>query len=85
MQLLSVMTNDHRFEDVLNESIPEEGGPHTMCDVLDRVENKGIHKGEDMVTLLVKKLLESGRLDDVKRITEDKEYRRKLLQELSIH
>lgn len=85
LQLLSVMTNDHRFEDVLNESIPEEGGPHNMCDVLDRVENKGIHKGEDMVTLLVKKLLESGRLDDVKRITEDKEYRRKLLQELSIH
>lgn len=88
LQLLSVMTNDHRFEDVLNESIPEEGGPHNMCDVLDRVENKGIavgmEKGEDMVTLLVKKLLDSGRLDDVKRITEDKEYRRKLLQELSI-
>lgn len=89
LQLLSVMTNDHRFEDVLNESIPEEGGPHNMCDVLDRVENKGIavgmEKGEDMVTLLVKKLLDSGRLDDVKRITEDKEYRRKLLQELSIN
>lgn len=89
LQLLSIMTNDHRFEEVLNESTKEEGGPHTMCDVLDRVETKGMEKGmekgEDMVTLLVKKLLDSGRLDDVKRITEDKEYRRKLLRELSIN
>ncbi len=84
LQLLSVMTNDHRFEEAFHEGSKEEGGHYNMCEVLDRVENKGMEKGEDMVTLLVKKLLDSGRLDDVKRITEDKEYRRKLLQELSI-
>ncbi len=88
LQLLSVMTNDHRFEEAFNEGKQEEGGHYNMCEVLDRVENrgmaKGMEKGEDMVTLLVKKLLDSGRLDDVKRITEDKEYRRKLLKELSI-
>lgn len=88
LQLLSVMTNDHRFEEAFNEGKKEEGGHYNMCEVLDRVENrgmaKGMEKGEDMVTLLVKKLLDSGRLDDVKRITEDKEYRRKLLKELSI-
>ena len=88
LQLLSVMTNDHRFEEAFNEGKQEEGGHYNMCEVLDRVENrgmaKGMEKGEDMVTLLVKKLLDSGRLDDVKRITEDKEYRRKLLKEFSI-
>lgn len=44
LQLLSVMTRDHRFEDVLNDE-PMEGGTHNMCDVLDRIERKGIEKG----------------------------------------
>ena len=43
LQLLSVMTNDHRFEDAYNGSYTgdRKGGPRTMCEVLDRVENKG--------------------------------------------
>ena len=40
LQLLSVMTNDHRFEEVYNES-SEEGDVQNMCDVLDKVENRG--------------------------------------------
>ena len=39
LQLLSVMSGDHRFEDVYNEN--KEGGPHNMCNVLDRVEQRG--------------------------------------------
>ena len=43
MQLLSVMTQDYRFEEAYNDS--EEGGIHNMCDVLDRVESKGRAEG----------------------------------------
>ena len=39
MQLLSVMTQDNRFEEAYNDS--GEGGIRNMCDVLDRVESKG--------------------------------------------
>ena len=48
LQLLSVMTRDHRFEDAYNEICAEngmEGGPYTMCEFLDKVENKGVEKG----------------------------------------
>ena len=44
LQLLSVMTNDHRFEEVINDQQPE-GGVHNMCDVLEKVEKRGINKG----------------------------------------
>ena len=39
MQLLSVMTKDNRFEEAYNDAV--EGGLQNMCEVLDRVENKG--------------------------------------------
>ena len=71
-----------------------------MCEVLERVENRGldrgiqigmqkgtqsgIQQGEDMFALLVKKLLECGRMDDIRRATEDRAYRQKLMKELSI-
>lgn len=48
LQLLSVFEHDDRFTDVYNEYIqakePMRGGT-TMCDVLDRVENRGVEKG----------------------------------------
>lgn len=43
LQLLSVMTNDHRFEDVY--STDGKGGIRNMCDVLDRIELKGRQEG----------------------------------------
>lgn len=44
--LLSVMTGDTRFEDVLNESGgSDNGGVTSMCDVLDRVEARGEIRG----------------------------------------
>ena len=63
-----------------------------MCEVLDRVENRGIQKGiekgiaqgEDTILSLMKYLLSNGRLDDAKRATEDKVYRSKLLDEIPL-
>lgn len=43
LQLLSVMTCDNRFEEAYNDDM--EGGPRNMCDVLDRVEEKGRLEG----------------------------------------
>ena len=67
-----------------------------MCDVLDKVENRGIAKGiakgkaegkiegEDTLALLMKKLLDQNRIEDVKRASEDKEYRARLMKEFGI-
>lgn len=47
LQFLSVMTDDTRFEEVLNEEDESgKGGVHTMCDVLDRIEARGEARGE---------------------------------------
>ena len=40
------MTNDHRFEDVYNEaSDAQKGEMRNMCEILDKIENRGIEKG----------------------------------------
>lgn len=44
LQLLSVMSNDQRFEAVYQNDT--EGGIRNMCDVLDRIEQKGRQEGE---------------------------------------
>ena len=48
LQLLRIMTDDSRFEDVLNkgDGAESEGGIHNMSEVLDRVEAKGKAIGE---------------------------------------
>ena len=51
---MSVMTRDNRFEDVYSPDM--ERRPTNMCEVLDRVENRGIQKriekGEDTILSL---------------------------------
>ena len=47
LQLLSVMTNDRRFEEAYDVNQPE-GGVSNMCDVLEKVEKRGINKGIDI-------------------------------------
>lgn len=64
-----------------------------MCDVLDKVENRGIEKGiakgkaegEDTLALLMKKLFDQNRIEDAKRASENKEYRIKLMKEFGIN
>ncbi len=81
LQLMSVMTGDYRFEDVYDSDM--ERRTVTMCEVLDRVENRGIQKGEDMILTLMRYLLSNNRLEDARRATEDEAYRCKLLAEIS--
>lgn len=44
LQLMSALTEDARFEQACNEN-KKGRGPRTMCDVLDRIENRGMQKG----------------------------------------
>ena len=58
-----------------------------------KVENRGIEKGiakgesrgENKMALLVKKLLDQNRIDDVKRASEDEKSRAELMKELGIN
>ena len=54
--MLSVFTGDSRFSDFITQ---EGGRPVTMCEVLDRAENKGRIEGE-----------ENARLEDIRNIME---------------
>ncbi|MCD8376640.1 MAG: hypothetical protein LUD69_06825 [Oscillospiraceae bacterium] len=79
-----------------------------MCDVLDRVENRGLQRGmqqglqqgieqgieqdikqgakqgEDTFAALIQKLFALGRPEDIKRASENQEYRHTLMKEFSI-
>ena len=52
LKLMSVLTDDRRFEEVIQE-LPGKGGT-SMCTVLDKVENKG--KLEGMIQVYYKEL-----------------------------
>lgn len=55
LHLLSVMTGDHRFEEVLTSWT--EGGPKNMCEVLSRIEDRGILRGrEEGISLMAGKI-----------------------------
>ena len=61
-----------------------------MCEVLDRVENRGIEKGikkgirqgENEFAMLMRSLFAEGRLDEAKHAAEDREYRHMLMNEM---
>ena len=57
LKMLSVFTGDSRFSDFITQ---EGGRPVTMCEVLDRAENKGRIEGEENARLeAVRNLMES--------------------------
>ena len=58
------MTGDHRFEDACKDG--KKGVPYNMCDVLDRIENRGIQQGENLLAQLIQKLFALKRVEDVK-------------------
>lgn len=58
LKLLSVMTGDHRYETILSDT-KKEGGM-SMCEVAERLENRGMEKGlekgrEEVIARLISK------------------------------
>ena len=83
LQLLSIMTNDNRFEEAYNTTT-KKGGTRNMCEVLDKVENRGKAEGENKMASLMKMLFDQNRIDDAKKASEDEAYRAKLMAEFGI-
>ena len=51
---------------------------------IEKGMEKGMEKGQNRLALLVGRLLEAGRMDDLKRVSYDEDYREKLLKEFGL-
>ena len=96
LKLMSLLTDDDRYELTLNS---EGGKPQNMCEMLDRVEARGVEKGraegmakgraegmakgEDMIISLLKKLT-PGSEDYYKALNASSEERRELYKKYGI-
>ena len=45
---------------------------------------KGLEQGQNRLAVLIGRLLEAGRIDDLKRVSYDEAYREKLLKEFGL-
>jgi hypothetical protein len=75
-----ILSND--FNIAMTQELESE--VQNMCNLSDGIFELGRQEGESRVLSLIQKLLEVGRVDDVKRVTNDKEYRNLLMKELDI-
>ena len=84
LQLMAAMTGDNRYEEIFSRDM--EGRPTTMCEVLDRVENRGLEKGKeqgaDNMRRLMRYLIAHDRMDDLKKLSEDEAYEEVLMDEI---
>ncbi len=85
---MSLLTDDDRYELTLNS---EGGKPLNMCEMLDRVEARGVEKGraegmakgEDMIIALLRKLT-PGSEDYYKALNASSEERKELYKKYRI-
>ncbi len=62
----------------------QEGREEGIDIGIDKGINIGIDKGVDKLALLMEKLLDQNRFDDVKKVSKDKEYRTQLLKQFAL-
>lgn len=68
----------------LSQALVDQGVQKGLQQGMRQGMQKGLQQGEDMLAQLIQKLFALGRAEDVKRVAEDKEYRRALMKELGI-
>ena len=80
-----------RLEEAVKKARENRGWRHEYMTLLMRDQEnieKGIEKGksvgEEMMLLLIQKLVDNNRVDDISKIKADKDYRQKLYQEYNI-
>jgi len=95
LHLFSSFSKDQRFENVLqetSESVADEKEIKNMCDVLDRIQERGRMEGRMegrkegtvLFASLMQKLFADGRIEDARRASEDYEYSQKLFKEYAL-
>ena len=62
----------------------EEGRTEGRMEGLVEGRTEGRAEGENLVITLMQKLLSAGRYDDAKRVTEDPDYKKKLMKEFAL-
>ena len=62
----------------------EEGIEKGIEKGIEQGIQKGLEQGKNHLALLVGRLLEAGRMDDLKRVSYDEAYREKLLKEFGL-
>ena len=69
----------------LTEAIAyEKGEVRNMCEILDKVENKGKTEGKNQMADLMRILLDEDRIEDAKRATKDPAYCDELMKQYGI-
>ena len=81
LKLMTVLTNDSRFEDA---QTTDEKEAKTMCDVLDRAENRGLEKGEARLASLIKILMSNDRQSEMQLALSDASARQRLYEKYGI-
>ena len=65
LDLLDAVIGDERFGEIKDEivNIRKEGRKVDMCEFLDKIENRGVEKGEETATLQIAKKLKEDNVD----------------------
>ena len=82
LMLMSVMTGDKRFEEIIDEVNEKEA--NNMCEVLDIVEARGIEKGAKVISRPNTILAKEGNLENIIRANTDKVYQNELLKKYDL-
>ena len=68
----------------LKEGKLDREGEKKMNVLLEKYRKKAVEEGQNRIALLVGRLLDAGRIDDLKRVSYDEAYREKLLKEFEL-
>ena len=68
----------------LKEGKLDREGEKKMNVLLEKYRKKAVEEGQNRLALLVGRLLDAGRIDDLKRVSYDEVYREKLLKEFGL-
>lgn len=82
---IGAIKKDRRYIEYIDHVSDEElAGGMYMDAVLDRIEARGVVRGEDKINQLALLLAKEGRLDEFIRSAEDKDYQKQLLKEYGL-
>ena len=62
----------------------EKGIEKGLAQGMQQGLEKGLEQGQNRLAVLIGRLLEAGRIDDLKRVSYDEAYREKLLKEFGL-